>query len=392
VHRKTKIEPKLSLFDSIELVNTDHWNSVVGNKNIYLTIPYLMALEKALKDTIDFRYTIFYDDFLRPIAVSYNQILQYVNNDTKYKDVLCHLGDKLKNHLIGAIGARVLICGNVFAGGENGFAYKEDLTDKEAFKILAHSMKRLSQEKEKNGSISFGILKDFWPDSFRKADHLFDSNFKGFMIDVNMVMAVRASWRTMDDYLASMTAKYRTRAKSVYKKSAQLEEKELTLEEIVLHQNRIEALYREVLNQAEFKFGELNAQAFVNFKAYLKEKFVLKAYFLEGKMIGFSTLFLCNKLGDANYVGIDYEYNKEHAVYQRMLYDLVDFSIRYGIEELRLGRTAEQIKSSIGAEPVNMKLYMRHRNSFSNTLIGPIISAISPSPYELRPPFKKELA
>ena len=75
-----------------------------------------------------------------------------------------------------------------------------------------------------------------------------------------------------------------------------------------------------------------------------------------------------------------------------MLYDAVDLSIQNGIGELRLGRTAELLKSSIGAEPVNMKLYLRHRNGISNKMIGPLISSISPSEYELRPPFKKALS
>jgi hypothetical protein len=57
---------------------------------------------------------------------------------------------------------------------------------------------------------------------------------------------------------------------------------------------------------------------------------------------------------------------------------------------LRLGRTAELIKSSLGAKPVDMKLYIKHKNVISNQLIKPVIDAISPSAFELRQPFKAE--
>ena len=105
-------------------------------------------------------------------------------------------------------------------------------------------------------------------------------------------------------------------------------------------------------------------------------------------MVGFSSCFHFNNVVDANYVGIDYNYNKDYAVYQRMLYDFVELSICLNANELRLGRTAELIKSSMGALPVNMKLYVKHRNSISNKLLGPFVSSINPSKFELRSPFK----
>lgn len=366
--------------------------SVVGRKNVYLSLAYLGALESALAGKIDFRYTLFYNEEQKPVAVSYVQIMHYDNNETLFNDSFCHIGDKLKNRLLDVFSARVLICGNVFASGENGFAFTQDLSPKEAFELLSKSMMQLAQGKDANGEISFGLVKEFWPNSIPNANALENSNFKSFEIDVNMVLRLHPQWKSFDDYLEAMTTKYRTKAKGVFKKSAALTVRNLDLAEVIKHQKRIEELYLAVLSKAEFKFGELNAQAFVNFKANLHNDFILKGYFLDDKMVGFSSAFLCHEVGDANYVGLDYDYNKEYAVYQRMLYDLVDLAIQQNLVELRLGRTAELVKSSIGAEPVNMKLYIRHRNSFSNTLIGPFISSIKPSEFELRPPFKKELA
>ena len=71
-----------------------------------------------------------------------------------------------------------------------------------------------------------------------------------------------------------------------------------------------------------------------------------------------------------------------------MLYDFVNLAIDRKTKELRLGRTAEEIKSCIGAEPVNMKLYIKHGNRIFNKLLDPIVSSITPSKFELRMPFK----
>ena len=90
----------------------------------------------------------------------------------------------------------------------------------------------------------------------------------------------------------------------------------------------------------------------------------------------------------ANFVGLDYGFNKEQCVYQRFLYDYVEQGLNRGLKELHLGRTAELVKSQIGALPTNMKLYAKHRKSVSNLLLKPIIQSISPSEFELRVPFK----
>lgn len=383
---------KFSLYDSVSLVNTDHWNRVVDHNNIYMSLEYLRALEEAMYDTMGFRYSIFYDHSLQPIAVSYQQVINFSNKGNYYETVLCNLSERFKNKLLETIDARILICGNVFSAGENGFAYSASLEPKEAFKLLARSMKAISEEKDDQGQVSFGLVKEFWPASMSASDYLHESGFKGFMIDVNMVVKLQPSWEIFEDYLAAMTTKYRTKAKGVIKKSASLVVEDFDADQIKTHQSRIEELYGNVLDSADFKIGALNAHAFINFKQNLGDKFTFRAYFLEERLVGFICLFHCADVIDANCMGMDYDQNRDYAVYQRMLYDAVEISIKNRVGELRLGRTAELLKSSIGAEPVDMKLYLRHRNSISNKLIGPLISSISPSEYELRPPFKKVLS
>jgi hypothetical protein len=392
IFRNNCSDPKLSFYDSAVLINANDWNKIVDKDNLYLSLPYLTALESAIQGAIEFRYIIFYDNLFRPVAVACMQLVHYSEKGLKYKEILCRLGDKIKSKLLESIDMKVLVCGNIFACGENGFAYTTDIEPTEAFKLLAGGMKRLSQEKEKNGQVSFALIKEFWPESVELSDSLKENSYKPFNIDVNMVMKIQPSWTTMDDYLASMSTKFRTKAKGVYKKSESIIVQNFEVNNIIQYKARIEELYHSVLSNAEYNFGELNGQAFVNFKENLKDQFIFKAYFIGEKMIGFSSVFYFDNIIDANYVGIDYEYNKDYAVYQRMLYDFVELSLKLGVNELRLGRTAELIKSSIGAEPVHMQLYVRHRNSISNKLLAPFISSIEPAKFELRLPFKKEEA
>ncbi|HMZ67670.1 MAG TPA: hypothetical protein PLF66_26525, partial [Leptospiraceae bacterium] len=192
-----------------------------------------------------------------------------------------------------------------------------------------------------------------------------------------------------NDYMDAMVTKFRTKARTAIRKSEELTIRNLTLSEIDSLKNKIESLYLQVQEKSSFWFGALNANSFLYLKQNLGEDFILKGYFLGNELIGFSSSFLFDSILDANYVGINYELNRDFAIYQRMLYDYIDLAIERGCKELRFGRTAEEIKSSVGAVPVPMKLFIRHKNPIANRILKAIVATIHPSSYELRKPFKQ---
>jgi hypothetical protein len=390
--KSKKLELNPQFYNSIQEVNADHWTSIVQDSNIYLSIPYLMALEASLSGQVEFRYIMFYNQAQKPVALASAQILDFSNEGLKQNDIYCRVANTIKNKLLDSLDVKMMVCGNVFACGENGFLHTNDITDEEAYNNLSNGLYELRQAQKSTKPISVVLLKEFWPSSFEKSDLLKLAGFKDFKIDVNMVLKIHKDWKNMEDYMASMTTKFRTKAKGVFKKSANLVVKDMNAAEILNSKAEIEKLYTAVVESADFKFGVLNGETFVQFKKNHPEHFVFRGYFLNNEMVGFSSAFITNNTLDANYVGLNYTYNYTHAIYQKMLYDFVELAISKGLKELRLGRTAEEIKSCIGAEPRDMKLYLRHRNHISNKLLAPIIATITPSEFELRYPFKAEFS
>lgn len=390
--KKHKSDLKLSFFDSANLINEAHWNKVVEGKNIYLSLPYLKAIEDALKNEMGFRYILFYNENSEPVSVAAIQLVNFVDKNSKYNELLCKVGDTIKNKLIDLLDIKVMVCGNVFACGENGFIHTDAISPKLAYDNLSKALYKLRLSEKADRPISIVLLKEYWPENFGESDEIKNHQFRDFKIDVNMLLDIHPSWESLDDYLQSMTTKFRTKAKSCFKRSKALDVKDFSSEDILEYSARIEELYEDVVEHADFKFGELNAKAFQNLKENLKAQFQFKGYLLNGKLVGFSTAFISNSVVDAGYVGIDYDLNHEYSIYQLMLYDYVKTAIEQKATELRLGRTAEEIKSTLGAKPVDMKLYLRHRNSVSNKLLKPIIDSISPSEYTIRKPFKAEFS
>lgn len=381
-----KQEVKIDVKTSISEIDCKKWDEIVNDSNLYLTSRYLKSLENSL-DSVDFRYLLFYKK-KKLVGLASVQIVNLINQSKEYGELFCSVGDKIKDKLIASLNIRVMTCGNAFSTGENGFIHTNDISEREFYLALCKGLKELSRNKELNGNASVILLKEFWPQSFKKGAFLKPENFRGFSIDVNMILKIHPEWKSIDDYLASMVTKFRTKAKSVFKKSAEISSRKLTAEEIEKYQSELENLYQAVLKNADFKFGELNGEAFLQLKNNLNGQFIVTGYFKDEELVGFSSGFLFGEVLDANYVGFDYDLNHEYALYQRMLYDFVEMAIDNKCSELRLGRTAEELKSGLGAEPVNMKLFMRHKNSLSNKLLKPFIERISPNDYELRKPFK----
>ncbi len=383
-----KVGTNRKIVASVKDIPQEDWDLVVDKKNIYLSREYLSAIENALSDKMQFRYAISYSDSGEPVLIAVYQLVVFVDKRRQYSSDLCKLSYHIHKKIADVFTINVLVCGNVFCDGENGFLSRliSDNTAMDEVAAITESLKTEPSIKEKS---SITLFKEFWPDSTSYSDRLKNLHYRDFMVDVNMVLKYHESWNTMDDYLASMKTKFRTRAKSVYSKSSILTLQEFTTEDIEKNAERIEQLFGNVLENSDFSFGHLNAQAFVNLKRNLADNFSFRGAWLKDELVGFSTALFNGEVIEANFVGLDYRFNKEQCVYQRFLYDYVEQGLKHNLKELHLGRTAELVKSQIGALPTNMKLYAKHRKSVSNLLLKPIIQSISPSEFELRIPFKE---
>ena len=393
MHQKNVTTPlKRNIWYSIDAVPAEDWDHVVTNRNLYLSRAYLSALETHMMEHMRLVYSVSYTEDGKAVLAAAFQLVQFIDKRRAYSKALCKLSYHVTKKIADVFTINVLVCGNVFADGENGFIWSEDLSAENAIDEMEQTILELKENSEIRELSSITLFKEFWPESTSFTERLLNFRYRGFMIDVNMVLHISEDWKNLDDYLGSMKTKFRTRAKSVFKKSEAIQVRSIDAAQIREHKARIQELFGNVLEKSDFSFGKLNVLAFAAFAESLGEAFTFRGFFLEDQLVGFSTSLLNKGNLEANFVGLDYNYNVGYCIYQRMLYDYVEQALACGAKELQLGRTAEQIKSTIGAIPMNMKLYAKHRSSVPNLLLKPIIRSIAPSEFELRQPFKTTIA
>ena len=204
-----------------------------------------------------------------------------------------------------------------------------------------------------------------------------------------MVLHLDKNWNTFDDYLQALKTKFRVKAKKALKLSKNLSVKDVTKDSISEQLSDMEHLYKKVAKNASFNLSDFNLNTYQEFMNQLDNNYIIKTYYLEDKMVGFMSGVVNNDSLDAHFVGIDYSLNRELGIYQRMLYDYIKIAINNNLKTLNFGRTASEIKSSVGAEPQDLTMYLRHKKSITNKIIKLFLMRVQPTPFRQNLPFKK---
>lgn len=382
---------KVYLHSSIDEVIADKWNALVSNKSVFLTTEYFDAL-RILDENLSYKFACFFcgDDL---IGVAAFQITIAESDDLTAN--IAKRGKFIKSvteKLIGnkSMRFRVLVLGNSFATGEHGFVFTEGIAASVQGTLLLKAIDEIENScKEEGQRISATVIKDFYPESFDVAASFAQEGYAEFFVDPNMIMSLKPEWKSFDDYLSSMTTKYRTKAKAAFKRSKEIELKDFKAEDLLTYHKELFALYEKVYDRADFRLGKLNGEVFQRMKDNLGESFTLKGYFLHDKLVGFQSAFTYEDWIDTHFVGIDYELNNEYAIYSRMLYEYIKMGIEGNVKHISFGRTASEIKSTVGAYPMDVKCYIRHRTKASNALLKILFGYIKPSEFSQRVPFKK---
>lgn len=360
--------------------------------DMFLQSSYLQALESASPENIQSFYIgIFKNDNL--IGVGIIQRVQLYLKDMFRNGRASFAKEVLQNNLSKLLKGNLLVLGNLTHTGQHGVYFNpKAITQAEYFQLIFEALKELKQtiKAQQNKKIRAILLKDYFKnDLIHEAKHVFKAHkLHQVFVQPNMIMPIQPSWIKMDDYVASLNSKYKTRYKRAKKKLGGITCKELDLETIENNSKLLYGLYLNVSNNAAFNTFILPINHFYQLKKQLKENFKVFGYYINEDLVGFFTLILNNNNLETYFLGYDEEHQYSNQLYLNMLYDMAKFGIENKFYSVVYARTAMEIKSSIGAKPKPMVIYLKHTNSFMNTILKFVFGFMSPAQeWEERHPF-----
>ena len=380
------MKPTFNIYKSVGELPTQ-WNTV-AQSNVFLQTHYLNVLEESAPVNMQCFYIgIFENNEL--IGVSLAQYLDLNKLESFGERDKC-LKTAVRNFVFKNFASHVLFLGNNMITGQNGYAFSKEIDFEHISEILTQTAKELTLYfKNKGIKIHLVSFKDFYEEcSTELKKHDFAEAYE-FNAQPNMIFYLDEKWKNADDYIASFLKKYRDQYKRAHKKFDGIQVKNLTYEEIARHEKTLYNLYHYVAKNAPFNTFFLSENHFSTMKKQCQSNFLLFGYFLDEKLVGFHTLLLNGTVLETYFLGYDAEVQKENMLYLNMLYNMTEFGIEHGFKKIIFGRTALEIKSSIGAVPVKMSGFLYHNNSLINKYISKIFPRLEPEmEWQQRHPFR----
>lgn len=387
---------RFAIADRVGFLNAADWDAVTGGRRFFLRRPVLNAIERNCPDNLSPRYALIYLEDV-PVAAVAAQMVDisgaHVWNglESEASDKRALLSPALKpaaRKVVHRIEQRALVAGNLMSWGFDGVAFSEGSNPSEVWSGVAEALYRIRRAERLAGQADLVLVKDLTP-SEPHADALRTFSYRPLETDPNMVLEIDPSWRTYDDYLSALDAKYRRNARDQIKKLAAAGCVLEPLSDLSSHGAELHRLYKTVQSKATVKLVSLPESFLPALAQAAGGDFCCTVIRRGEQMLGFISTLRDGDTAIGYYIGFDRDAAAEGIpLYLRLLHTTVSNAIGWGCRRLSLGRTALEPKAALGARPESMAVWLRHRVPAMNWLVRGMLDAVPHAEVPERNPFK----
>ncbi len=218
-------------------------------------------------------------------------------------------------------------------------------------------------------------------------------SYRPLETEPNMVLTIDPAWRSYEDYLAALDAKYRRNSKDQLKKLAAAGCTLEPLNNLAEYAQRLHELYLAVHDNASVKLVTLRENYLPQLTAAFGDDFRCTVVRRGEEILGFVTTLRDGDTAIAYYIGFDRAAAAEGLpIYLRLLHSTIGDAIHWRCKRLSLGRTALEPKAALGAKPEEMTVWLRHRIPALNWILRGALGAITHDEAPERNPFKTNMS
>ncbi len=362
-----------ALADSVNYLDAQSWDTVTAHDSLFLSRSYLRVLEEAGPDNLRQRYALIYRGREAVAAVAAQSVkvsLARVRKTARQDSMSAPL-ERLEE--------KMLVCGNLLSWGMHGVSFAPHEDRSTLWPAVAEALYRLRRADKLFGDTSFVMVKDITDEHSEGASVLSRFSYRQLETEPNMILEIAPRWRTYDDYLGSLTSKYRKTAKQIEKDVAAsgCSVDELDRAEVSRNSKTLHDLYLQTHRNARLRLVTLSPQFLPTLADRLGEDMRTTVVRRDNELLGFVTTVRDGDTAVGYYIGFDRKANVEFPIYFRLLQAVVDDAIQFGCRRLSLGRTALEPKARLGAQPAPLRVWIRHRIPMLNILVRGLLNTIS---------------
>jgi Acetyltransferase (GNAT) domain len=381
--------------DRIDFLNSTAWDSVTTSGSLFLRRKVLRVIETHGPDNVVPRYALIFRDN-QPVAALAAQLVTVSNKHLLKAGAGGNTGSNpLKRVLTPAaklatanLNEPMLVAGNLMSWGFHGIAFAEGEEPASIWPGVAEALYRIRRAERLLGQTNVVLVKDI-TERERGLEALRRFSYRPMATEPNMVLTLHSAWRTYDDYLGELDAKYRRNARDQVKKLTSAGCTIEALGELTPHSARLHELYLAVHKNASVRLVTLSETYLSQMAAALGDDFRCTIIRRGETILGFVTTLRDGETAIAYYIGFDRAAAANGLpIYLRLLHATIADAISWGCKSLSLGRTALEPKAALGAKPEPMSVWMRHRVPAMNWMIRGVLGAVTHDEAPERNPFK----
>ena len=370
------------VYKSIREIPENEWIQFVPNSRFFLSYSYLSTLEKSSPE-LDYIYVLYYKNNILKGLSSF-QVADF-NGDAlrKYMPDTNFVVKFILNKGLDLIKSKLLVLGNLIFTCETGWyfdpLFSEPHRDKILFEMIRIARKQISKK-------TIGIMINE-ASGIRQHQSYKCQGFHLFEVENKMVFKSRL-FDNFNEYDEKLISKYRVRKNKIYQLNKNIESFEINAYNFQKFQKDIQHLFKNVIEKSKFKLLDLDQDYFKVFIEEQPQKFKLIGFREKDTLLGFVSYFEINQEIEVHYIGLDYNYNQSNKLYNFMLYKMIELGINENKMEVCMSRTAQEIKSTVGAQPERVYRFLKITNVFLNILTPFFLSRLKPKIWSPRSVFK----
>lgn len=353
-------ETKYKIFRSIRDIEEEDWHSVFGN--IPEGYGFYKTLEESGLEEFSFRYIcIYHAGELAAIApVFYGDLDLNIAIGGFFGRIIHCLRKFIPRFFV----MKTLFCGSPF--GENGVIgiQKEFLGIHD---IILEKTLGAMHEICAQSRLPFIVFKDFLE---RDLDMLNSLTPKGFFkIESLPSVAMKLDFRTMEEYLKTLSSSKRKEFRRKLKKAAEGGIKVEVRDYIDDVIDDIYALYLKTYESGKTKFEKLTKKFFINITKNMHPHVKFFLYYVDGKIIAFNLCLAYKDLLIDKFIGFDYDMSYKYNLYFISWHCNVEWCLKESISYYQVGQTDYAPKLALGAKTFPLYIYAKHRNGSVNLML-----------------------
>jgi len=287
----------------------------------------------------------------------------------------------------------VRVLGMVLSSGDHAYRFSDKLSKEQIDRAIEEAVYlRPTSDSTIPRSL---LIKDHYSDLPWEERFAGKSNWNPKWVDLEfdpvMEVDLKSDWKSFEEYSDALRKKSRTKIRKIFNRSNDLVQKDLSLQEVISLSDELHDLYSKVYGRAGFQLGKLHKEDVISLKQHWGDDFPVIGYYFGESLVGFQCGIVTSHTVEAFFVGFNEDENRVHSIYQRMLIEFINQGIKRGASKISLGRTALDIKSSLGACPRRLSCHMKVNKPAIHFLLRVIAGASSPKMPQLKRAWKEDV-